>query len=334
MLKHPRSGRFFAPFFSGGYGEEETPVPIPNTAVKLFRADGTAGATLWESRSPPGSNLKGPRVRSRAFLFAHRCGLFALTGADVCIPDSRHSGMVPVTGGERRSIVTKPETHQGNILVVEDEPDIAEILQFNLEKEGYAVSAVGDGAEALREIAASRPDLVVLDIMLPGLDGLEVCRRLRSRPETQDLPILVVSARGEEIDRVVGLELGVDDYVAKPFSPREVVLRVGAILRRTGDDGNPLRAGTIVVEPEAHRVIVGEGEVQLTATEFRLLQFLIQKPGRVRTREQLLDNVWGYNEDVDSRTIDTHIRRLRAKLGEEAGRVETVVGIGYRIRAD
>lgn len=229
----------------------------------------------------------------------------------------------------------QPDSTAGpSILIVEDEPDIAEILAFNLEREGYDVTTVGDGVEALSRIKASPPDLVVLDIMLPGLDGLEVCRRLRAQPQTKGLPILVVSARGEEIDRVVGLELGVDDYVAKPFSPREVVLRVGAILRRTGQEDGPLTAGSISVDAEAHRVAVGEQEVQLTATEFRLLRFLIEKPGRVRTREQLLENVWGYNEDVDSRTIDTHIRRLRAKLGEEAQRIETMVGVGYRLRGD
>ena len=230
--------------------------------------------------------------------------------------------------------VSKPEKSRGSILVVEDEPDIAEILQFNLDREGYSVKTVGDGHRALSEIESSPPDLVVLDIMLPGIDGLEVCRRLRAQTKTQDLPILVVSARGEEIDRVVGLELGVDDYVAKPFSPREVVLRAGAILRRSRDTDGPLIAGSIVLDHEAHRVTVDGSEVHLTATEFRLLHFLIERPGRVRTREQLLESVWGYNDEVDSRTIDTHVRRLRSKLGAEAERVETVVGVGYRMRAE
>lgn len=225
-------------------------------------------------------------------------------------------------------------TGSPSILVVEDESDIAEVVQFNLEREGYHVDTVADGLEALRAVTDSPPDLVILDIMLPGMDGLEICRRLRADRATVDVPIIVLSARGEELDRVVGLELGVDDYVAKPFSPRELALRVGAVLRRTRQYGVTFTAGGIELDPEAHRVRVNGDEVHLTATEFRLLHYLIQKPGRVRTREHLLERVWGYSEDVDSRTIDTHIRRLRAKLGEEADRVDTVVGVGYRLLGD
>ncbi len=221
-----------------------------------------------------------------------------------------------------------------HILVVEDEEDIAEILRLHLERSGYQVSKVADGPAALETAASVVPDLILLDLMLPEMDGLEVCRRLRAEEETRDIPIMMVSARGEEMDRVVGLEVGADDYVAKPFSPREVVLRVGAVLRRGRVSGDVLSAGGLVLDPEAHQVSVGGEAVQLTATEFRLLHYLLKKPGRVRTRERLLHKVWGYNEDVESRTIDTHIRRLRKKLGPESERVETVVGIGYRIRED
>jgi len=225
-------------------------------------------------------------------------------------------------------------TASAEILIVEDEVDITEILVVNFEREGYRVRTAADGLEALSEIKRELPDLVLLDIMLPGIDGLEVCRRLKAAEDTRELPIVVISARGEEIDRVVGLELGVDDYIAKPFSPREAVLRVGAVLRRGRFRAAVFSVGGIEIDPEAHRATIDGVEIHLTATEFRLLHYLIKKPGRVRSRERLLEKVWGYNEDVDSRTIDTHIRRLRAKLGNEADRIETVVGVGYRLRAD
>jgi two-component system phosphate regulon response regulator PhoB len=225
------------------------------------------------------------------------------------------------------------------IYLVEDEPDIAEVLRYNLEKEGLTVTVERRGDAALDAIRRQRPDLVLLDLMLPGLDGLEVTRALKRDDSTADIPIVMLTARSEEVDRIVGLELGADDYVPKPFSPREVVLRVKAVLRRSeGGNGasrqerrQALEAGALKVDVPGHRVWVDGEEVSLTATEFRLLKLLMERRGRVQTRGQLLSDVWGYAEDVDSRTVDTHIRRLRRKLGPEADRIETIIGVGYRL---
>jgi two-component system phosphate regulon response regulator PhoB len=222
------------------------------------------------------------------------------------------------------------------ILVIEDEPDIAEVLRFNLEKAGFQVDEERRGDRALEAIQRTRPDLVVLDLMLPGLDGLEVTRLLKRDPATAKLPLVMLTAKGEELDRIVGLELGADDYIPKPFSPREVVLRLKSVLRRreAGEgEGGRLEVGAIRLDPEAHRAEVRGREIALTATEFRLLRVLLERQGRVQTRSRLLADVWGYAEDVDSRTVDTHVRRLRRKLGPEADRVETVIGVGYRLRA-
>jgi two-component system, OmpR family, phosphate regulon response regulator PhoB len=224
----------------------------------------------------------------------------------------------------------------GKILLVEDEPDIAEILQYNLEKEGFEVDVETRGDSALERIQADPPDLLVLDLMLPGVDGLEIARMLQRDRRTSDVPVVMLTARGEEVDRIVGLELGADDYISKPFSPREVVLRVKAILKRTHqapEAGSVLQIGDLRLDPEAHRVEVKGEEVVLTATEFRLLKLLMERAGRVQTRGQLLSDVWGYAEDIDSRTVDTHVRRLRKKLGREAERIETVIGVGYRLRS-
>jgi len=224
------------------------------------------------------------------------------------------------------------------IVLVEDEPDIAEVLQYNLEKEGLRVTAERRGDAALEAIRREPPDLVLLDLMLPGLDGLELTRALKRDGATAGLPIVMLTARGEEVDRIVGLELGADDYIAKPFSPREVVLRVKAVLRRVAESGDGarrgprevLRAGGVELDVPGHRLRVHGEEVPLTATELRLLKLLIERAGRVQTRGQLLSEVWGYADDVDSRTVDTHVRRLRKKLGREAERIETIIGVGYR----
>ncbi|HUF77897.1 MAG TPA: response regulator [Thermoanaerobaculia bacterium] len=224
----------------------------------------------------------------------------------------------------------------GRILLVEDEPDIAEVLQYNLEKEGFEVGVEARGDTALERIRATPPDLLILDLMLPGLDGLELARLLQRDRRTAALPLIMLTARGEEVDRIVGLELGADDYISKPFSPREVVLRVKAVLRRATREpqtGDEIRIGDLVLDVAGHRLGVDGRQVELTATEFRLLKLLMERAGRVQTRSQLLSDVWGYSEDVDSRTVDTHIRRLRRKLGSEAERVETVIGVGYRLRA-
>jgi two-component system phosphate regulon response regulator PhoB len=221
------------------------------------------------------------------------------------------------------------------ILVVEDEPDITEVLEFNLERAGFKVEAEARGDTALEAIRKRPPDLLVLDLMLPGLDGLELARILKRDPALARLPIVMLTARGEELDRIVGLELGADDYIAKPFSPREVVLRIKAVLRRrTGSESDPdrLEIGRIQLDTAAHRALVRGSEIPLTATEFRLLRVLMERQGRVQTRSRLLTDVWGYAEDVDSRTVDTHVRRLRRKLGSESDRIETVIGVGYRLR--
>jgi two-component system phosphate regulon response regulator PhoB len=221
------------------------------------------------------------------------------------------------------------------IVVVEDEPDIAEVVRYNLAREGFLVEVHGRGDTALAAVRKRVPDLIVLDLMLPGMDGLEITRALKGDAATARVPLVMLTAKSEELDRVVGLELGADDYVAKPFSPRELTLRIKAILRR-GDAPAPpavLEAGAISLDPGAHVVELAGEPLTLTATEFRLLQLLLERRGRVQTRAQLLSEVWGYAENVDSRTVDTHVRRLRRKLGAEAERVETVVGVGYRLRA-
>lgn len=223
------------------------------------------------------------------------------------------------------------------ILVVDDETDLATTLEFNLRREGYRTRVAHSGQQALDYAAESpRPSLVLLDLMLPDLSGTEVCRRLRSDPETQQMPIVMLTACGDEIDRVVGLEMGADDYVVKPFSTRELMLRVRAILRRHAaeEPGASASFGKLRVDVEAHRVWVEESEVTLTPMELRLLSMLMQRRGRVQSRERLLEDVWQMRSDVTSRTIDTHVRRLRSKLGAAADYIETIRGVGYRFRAD
>ncbi|MCG8455348.1 MAG: response regulator, partial [Holophagales bacterium] len=210
----------------------------------------------------------------------------------------------------------------------------AEILQYNLEEAGCEVEWVSRGDEAPAAMRRRIPDLILLDVMLPGLDGLELTRWLKRDPRTASVPLIMVTAREQETDRIVGLELGADDYITKPFSPREVVLRVKAVLRRGQPVSSPsevLEAGAIRVDIEGHRVFVEDREVSLTATELRLLALLLERRGRFQTRTQLLRDVWGFARDVDSRTVDTHIRRLRSKLGPAGGQIETRVGVGYRL---
>ncbi|MXY98829.1 MAG: response regulator [Gemmatimonadetes bacterium] len=218
------------------------------------------------------------------------------------------------------------------ILVVDDEPDIVEIIQYNLEKSGFDVIVAADGSAALEKARDETPDLIVLDLMLPGLEGTDVCRILKQDERTRSIPILMLTAKSEEIDRIIGLELGADDYVVKPFSPREIALRIRNILRRRSEPASPgpVRAGPLVIDVEGHHVSVSGSTVSLTATEFRLLAILFQRRGRVQTREELLDVVWGYDYMGYGRTVDAHIKRLREKLGEAAGMVETVRGVGYR----
>jgi len=220
------------------------------------------------------------------------------------------------------------------VLIVEDEPDIRDLLAFHLEREGYQVSRCKSGAEALRAIAAAAPDLVLLDLMLPEMDGLEVCRRLRGDPRTVSLPVVMLTARGEEIDRVLGLELGADDYIVKPFSPKEVVARVRAVLRRSRGGGDAsVVSGALSIDPSRHVVTVEGRHVEMTPKEFDLLRALAEARGRVLSREFLLDRVWGYRaaSEIESRTVDVHVRRLRVKLGPEGRRILTVKGVGYRL---
>ena len=221
------------------------------------------------------------------------------------------------------------------IVIIEDEKDIRDVLQLQLDREGYRVTACGDGEQGLERVRRENPDLVLLDLMLPGLDGLEVCRRLKSDPTTQDVRIVMVSAKGEESDIVIGLELGADDYLPKPFSPRELLARVKAVLRRgpqrqeRGAEERILRGG-LAIDIVSHRVTVDGQAVKLTATEMRLLHFLAANPGRVFTRDQLLSRVIGERAVVVDRNIDVHIGSVRRKLGEYRDVIETLRGVGYR----
>ncbi|MCS7337664.1 MAG: response regulator transcription factor [Verrucomicrobiae bacterium] len=219
------------------------------------------------------------------------------------------------------------------VLVVDDEPDAVEVIEFNLKQAGFDVTTAADGEEALRKARAQAPDLIVLDVMLPELDGFEVCKLLRRDPATANIPIIMLTAKAAEVDRVVGLELGADDYVTKPFSPRELVLRVRKLLER-GKNQAPKRErfvyGDLEVDIPYHQVTVRGKRVELTATEFKLLVVLVERAGRVQSREQLLRDVWDYNPDMETRTVDTHMRRLRAKLGPAAKYLETIRGVGYR----
>ncbi len=219
------------------------------------------------------------------------------------------------------------------VLIVEDEAPLAELLRYNLEAEGYEVEHAATGEEAELIIAEERPDLIVLDWMLPTFSGVELCRRIRARQETRAIPILMLTARGEESDRIRGLSTGADDYVVKPFSLPELMARVKAILRRTAPEriADVLRSGEIELDRTAHRVTRGNREVRLGPTEFRLLEFMMQSPGRVLSREQLLDGVWGRDTYIDERTVDVHIGRLRKALvrGKERDPIRTVRGAGY-----
>jgi two-component system phosphate regulon response regulator PhoB len=221
------------------------------------------------------------------------------------------------------------------ILVVEDELDILQLIAHNLKSADFDVLTAQEGYEALSVAKNHLPQLIILDLMIPGLDGFEVCKELKRSPVTKDIPVIMLTARGEEVDRIVGLELGADDYVVKPFSPRELILRVRAILRRHAPEEQATarwQRDGLVVDLDAHRISVDNAEANLTATEFRLLAELISKVGKVLTRDTLLDKVWGYQFDGYARTVDTHIRRLRQKLGPYAEWIETVRGVGYRFR--
>ncbi|SKA62918.1 response regulator [Desulfobaculum bizertense] len=222
-----------------------------------------------------------------------------------------------------------------SILIVEDDEDILQLLSFNFESADFLVHTATDGRDGLAKAREHHPDLVLLDLMLPGMDGFAVCRELKRGSDTSEIPVIMLTARGEEVDRIVGLELGADDYVVKPFSFRELMLRVRAVLRRskgTAPVRSTLEREGLRIDLEAHRVDIDGQEVILTATEFKLLSDLVQSSPRVRTRDQLLSSVWGYEFEGYARTVDTHVRRLRQKLGSKADLVETVRGVGYRFK--
>ena len=222
------------------------------------------------------------------------------------------------------------------ILIIEDEPDLVSMLEYNLKAAGYDVASALTGSGGLSKARATpRPDLLLLDRMLPDISGTSVCRQLRGDDSTRGIPVIMVTARGEEQDRISGLEVGADDYVVKPYSVRELLLRIQAVLRRTGVAETPeedgVEVGGIRVDPSAHRVWSGGVEVELTALEFRLLHTFLLRRDRVQTRDQLLEDVWGYEPDLNTRTVDTHVKRLREKLGAAGQIIETVRGVGYRL---
>lgn len=224
------------------------------------------------------------------------------------------------------------------VLIVDDEKDLVELVRYHLEKNGLTCLEARDGESALRIAKERAPDLIVLDLMLPGVDGLEVCRKLRHDPKTAAIAIIMLTAKAEEVDRIVGLEMGADDYMVKPFSPRELVARVKAVLRR-GRGQETLtrkRVGRLEVDEGTHQVFVAGTVVELTVKEFNLLCALMNANGRVLNRDQIMETVWGYSNavDIESRTVDVHVRRLREKLGEEHKRVVTVKGVGYRFDAE
>jgi two-component system phosphate regulon response regulator PhoB len=223
------------------------------------------------------------------------------------------------------------------VLIVEDEAPLVTLLRYNLEREGFAVDAAADGEEALLRIAEHRPDAVLLDWMLPLVSGLEVCRRIRRAPATRSLPVIMLTARGEEGDRIRGLDSGADDYVVKPFSPSELVARLRAVIRRTRPeaDDDLLRYADIAMDLTAHRVTRGGHGIHLGPTEYRLLRHFLRQPGRVFSREQLLDRVWGEDSEIEMRTVDVHIRRLRLALNRGGGRdlLRTVRSVGYALDA-
>ncbi len=224
------------------------------------------------------------------------------------------------------------------VLVIEDEPDIRKTLEYNLSREGYTVEGCGSIEEANTFLENPSYSIILLDLMLPDGSGLDLCKQIKSNPETNETPILILTAKDDEVDKVVGFELGADDYVTKPFSVRELILRVKAILKRNTKTSNPSNQtheinrnfGSLKMNVESHEVFINDEEIILTALEFKLLRQLVERRGRVQTRDQLLTDVWGYSSDVTTRTVDTHIKRLREKLGSMGKYVQTIRGVGYK----
>jgi two-component system phosphate regulon response regulator PhoB len=224
------------------------------------------------------------------------------------------------------------------ILVVDDEPDITALVAYHLAKAGYRVSTAASGTEAIQSARQEHPDIVVLDLMLPGMSGYDVLAELRAHEDTNSIGVILLTARREEVDRIKGLALGADDYLTKPFSPQELALRVGALIRRLAapavrQGGTTLTAGPIAIDRAAHRAYLDGAEMNLTATEYRLLELLVERRGRVQSRPQLLETVWDAQPDIQTRTVDMHVQRLRAKMGDDGPLIETVRGFGYRFRS-
>jgi len=236
---------------------------------------------------------------------------------------------------QRREIARPAKAH---LLVVEDEEDLRELLVYNLARDGFRVTAVETGEQGLLKAGQEQPDLIVLDLMLPGVDGLEVCRSLKAHPDTAWIPIIMLTAKGEESDIVSGLELGSDDYITKPFSPRVLIARIKAVLRRKADeaeqaqDEDAIEISGMVISPSRHEVVIGDERIDLTATEFKLLLLLARRPGRVFTRQQIIENVHGGMSAVTDRSVDVQVVTLRRKLADRGADIETVRGVGYRFR--
>ena len=220
------------------------------------------------------------------------------------------------------------------IFVVEDEPDIRETISYNLTQEGFKVFQFSDAESCLSKLKKQKPDLLILDLMLPGMSGLDMCKHIKSEQQLKMISIIMLTAKSEEVDRILGFELGADDYVTKPFSVRELILRVKVLLKKNSemiDDSALITFGSISLNLDAHQVMIENNEINLTALEFKLLNHLIQRKGRAQTRDQLLGEVWGYNTEVTTRTVDTHIKRLREKLGDVGKYIQTIRGVGYRL---
>lgn len=236
----------------------------------------------------------------------------------------------------RQSHAAAEETKSRRILVVDDEEDVTTLLAHHLRARGYRVEAITDPSLIMTRARVFQPDLVILDVMMPEISGVQLCRMLKADPKLKRVPVVFLSARSEEGDRIQGLEVGGDDYVCKPFSPKELLLRIQSIFRRIDEQGGlppgqPLQIGRVVLDQEHHRVTVDQAAIELTATEFKLLKVLMERKGRVQARDHLLLNVWNYETEIETRTVDTHVRRLREKLGTEACLIETVRGVGYRM---
>ena len=224
-----------------------------------------------------------------------------------------------------------------NLLIVDDEPDLVELLSYNLKKEGFAVTSAPNGEEALQKVRKNDYQLILLDLMLPGIQGTELCRQLRSNPKTEHIPIIMLTAKGDETDKIRGLEIGADDYMTKPFSPKELIARVNALLRRTGErttKDKVIKLGNLLIDKEAYTVMKGDESLRLSATEFKLLIFLVERKGRVFSRDQLLDAVWKDETYVEPRTVDVHIRRLRTQIEDDPADpvyIKTRRGVGYYV---